>query len=133
MHRLIALLLLAAFLSGCASMDERKKTVTLERATRHYENAIRWGDYETANAFRLREGDSALTLDPDSLKRFRVTSYEILSSVLNADETEARIVVQIGYYDEGRMREVTLTDRQTWKYDTDLEQWYLDSPLPAFR
>jgi PBP1b-binding outer membrane lipoprotein LpoB len=133
MHRLIALLLLAAFLSGCASMDERKKTVTLDRTTRHYESAIRWGDYETANAFRLQEGAGATTPNPDSLKRFRVTAYETLNTVLNKDETEARIVVQIGYYDEERMKEVTLTDRQIWKYDADLEQWYLDGPLPAFR
>ena len=133
MHRLIALLLLAAFLSGCASMDERKKTVTLDRITRHYENAIRWGDYEAANTFRRQEGSVARTPDPAALKRFRVTSYEYQSTTMNMDETEAWIVVKIGYYDEERMREVTLMDRQTWKYDTDLGQWYLVSPLPAFR
>jgi hypothetical protein len=133
MHRFITLLLIAAFLSGCASMDERKKTVTLSMATRHYESAIRWGDYDTANALRIQEGAGALSPDPENLKRFRVTSYETLNTVLNEDETEARIVVQIGYYDEERMKEVTLTDRQTWKYNTELGQWYLDGPLPAFR
>jgi hypothetical protein len=133
MHRFIALLLMAAFLSGCATMDERKKTVTLDRTTRQYESAIRWGDYEAANAYRLQEGTGAPTPNPASLKPFRVTAYEILSTMLNADETEALIVVQINYYDEDRMKVETLTDRQTWKYDADLEVWYLDSPLPAFR
>jgi PBP1b-binding outer membrane lipoprotein LpoB len=133
MHRLIALLLLAAFLGGCASMDERKKTVTLDRTTRHYENAIRWGDYEAANAYRLQEDDGTPAPNPENLKRFRVTAYEILNTVLNEDETEARIVVQISYYDEERMKEVMLTNRQTWKYDAELELWYLDGPLPAFR
>jgi hypothetical protein len=52
---------------------------------------------------------------------------------MNEEETEAWIVVKIGYYDEDRMREVTLMDRQTWKYDTDMGQWSLESPLPAFR
>jgi len=33
MQRFIALLLLATFLGGCASMSERKKTVTLDTAT----------------------------------------------------------------------------------------------------
>jgi hypothetical protein len=133
MHRLIALILMAAFLSGCASMDERKKTFTLDMTTRHYQSAIRWGDYETANSYRIRDHTDTLTSNPDSLKRFRVTSYDTLNTVLNEDETEARIVVQISYYDEERMKEVTLTDRQTWKYDAELGQWYLDGPLPAFR
>jgi hypothetical protein len=133
MPRLITLLLLAIVLCGCASMEERKKTVTLDKATTHYENAIRWGDYEDANAFRRQEGPDTRTPDPAALKRFRVTSYEFQSTTMNEEETEAWIVVKIGYYDEDRMREVTLTDRQTWKYDTDLEQWFLASPLPAFR
>ena len=50
-----------------------------------------------------------------------------------APETEAQIVVQIRYYDEERMKEVTLTDRQTWKFDAEAGLWHLDSPLPAFR
>ena len=133
MQRFIILLLLATFLSGCASMDERKKTVFLDRATRNYENAIRWGDYATANVYRLQDGADARTSSPEDLKRFRVTSYETLNTTLNADETEARIVVQIKYYDEERMKEVTLTDRQTWKYDTEAGLWHLDSPLPAFQ
>ena len=133
MQRFITLLLLAIFISGCASMDERKKTVLLDHATRHYESAIRWGDYATANAFRLQDSANTQATSPENLKRFRVTSYETLNVVLNEDETEAHIVVQIRYYDEERMKEVTLTDRQTWEYDTEAELWHLDSPLPAFR
>lgn len=133
MQRLIALLLLAAFLGGCATMDERKKSVTLATATRHYQNAIRWGDYETANIYRIQHDAGAQTQDPGRLKRFRVTSYETLNTVLNEDETRATIIVQIRYYDEERMKEVTLTDRQSWEYDSELGQWFLDSPLPAFR
>jgi hypothetical protein len=133
MQRFIALLLLSAVLSGCASLEERKKAATLEMTTRHYESAIRWGDYATANAYRIQEDAGTLTPNPESLKQFRVTSYETLNTVLNEDETEAQVVVQIRYYDEERMKEVTMTDRQTWKYDAELGQWFLYSPLPAFR
>jgi hypothetical protein len=133
MQHFITLLLLATFLSGCASMDERKKSVMLDRATRNYESAIRWGDYATANIYRLQDSAEAQATSPANLERFRVTSYETLNTVINKDETEARIVVQIRYYDEERMKEVTMTDRQTWKYDTEAELWHLDSPLPAFR
>jgi hypothetical protein len=133
MQRFMTLLLLATFLSGCASMEERKKTVLLDNATRHYENAIRWGDYATANAFRLQDSAAAPATGGENLKRFRVTSYETVKSVINKDETEAQFVVQIRYYDEDRMKEVTLTDHQTWKYDTEAGLWQLDSPLPDFR
>jgi hypothetical protein len=133
MQRFITLLLLATFLTGCASMDERKKTVMLDRATRNYESAIRWGDYATANVYRLQDSADTRATRPEDLKRFRVTSYETLNTVINEDETEAQIVVQIKYYDEERMKEETLTDRQTWEYDTEAELWHLDSPLPAFR
>ena len=105
----------------------------LDMATRHYESAIRWGDYATANAYRLQNSADALATNPERLKRFRVTSYETLNTVLNEDETEAQVVVQIRYYDDERMKEETLTDRQTWKYDTEPGLWHLDSPLPAFR
>jgi len=131
MQRLIALLLLAAFLSGCASIDERKKSVTFDVTTRHYETAIRWADYATANAYRIQTG--APSPDPESLKHFRVTSYETVNTELNEDQTRATITVQIRYYDDERMTEQTLTDRQVWEYDSKLEQWFLDSPLPAFR
>jgi PBP1b-binding outer membrane lipoprotein LpoB len=131
MQRLIALLLLAAFLGGCASIEERKKSVTLDATTRHYENAIRWGDYVTANALRIQS--DAQTPDPESLKHFRVTSYETVNTELNDDESRATVTVQIKYYDDEHMREETLTDRQNWEYDSKLGQWFLDGPLPSFR
>jgi hypothetical protein len=130
MQRLIALLLLAAFLGGCASMDERKKSVTLEATTRHYQDAIRWGDYEDANAYRVQTG--APSTDPEKLKHFRVTSYEILNTELSDDESKATITVLIKYYDDEHLTVETLTDRQSWEYDSKLGQWFLDSPLPAF-
>lgn len=131
MQRLIALLLLATFIIGCASIDERKKSVTLETATRQYQNAIRWGDYEVANAYRLQTGEQMP--NPESLKHFRVTSYETMNTELNDDESRATITVQIKYYDDERMTVETLTDRQIWEYDSKLGRWFLDSPLPAFR
>jgi hypothetical protein len=133
MRCLIALLLLAAFLSGCASIDQRKRVDMLNRATHEYERAIRWGEYEDAIAFRKPPVAPALNRRPDMLKRYRVTAYETRGTALNDDGTEARVLVQIKYYNEERMQEVTLTDRQTWKYDAEQGLWYLDSPLPAFR
>ena len=71
--------------------------------------------------------------DPALLKRIRVTAYDVLNTSISEDHNEARVTVEIRYYDEERMSEITLTDRQTWKYDEEEEYWYLASPLPAFQ
>ena len=38
------LLFIALFMSGCASVDNSKKTITLDSALRQYERAIRWAN-----------------------------------------------------------------------------------------
>lgn len=132
MRRLIALLMIAVFLSGCTSMDKKKKTTTLHNATYQYENALRWGDYEGATGFINQDEVDFQPPDPDNMKHYRVTSYDVRSSNLSADQTEARIMVEIRYYNENNMREVTITDRQLWKFDESCTCWYLASPLPPF-
>jgi len=133
MRRLISIVLITAFLSGCASVADRKRSVYFQKTTRHYENNIRWGEFEAAVSFINPDEVTAPEPDPALLKRIRVTSYEVLSTTISDDHNVARVTVEIRYYDEDRMSEITLTDRQTWKYDEEEEYWYLASPLPAFK
>ena len=40
-----AILLFCVFImSACASVDDSKKTITMDTATRQYERAMRWGE-----------------------------------------------------------------------------------------
>lgn len=133
MRKLVPLALLLLLFSGCSSVDEKKKAMTLQSTIRAYESTIRWGDYETAYGFidldKLEEPGPL----PSDLKPFKVTSY--LSTVIHVSEdgTEAEVVAEISYYNERSMSVVDLVDRQVWHYDTEAGKWYLAVPLPDFK
>ena len=129
--RTAILLFFTAILSACASVDDSKKTITLDSATRQYERAIRWGEYEAAVSLRR---DSTVThADMDHLKTIKVTGYEQVRQKDSADRSETVLEVKISYYNEYTMKEVTFIDYQTWKYDPDRKSWYITSPMPAFK
>ncbi len=118
-------------MSACASVDDSKKTITLDNATRQYEKAIRWGEYEAANGYRRQS--TGTPADMTHLKAVRVTSYETLRKIESADRSEVQIDVEIRYYNEFTMKEVTITDHQSWVYDPAGKSWYITSPMPAFK
>jgi hypothetical protein len=132
MTRCATVLALALLLTGCTGLGAQRQAIALENTTRAYERAIRWGDFDAAEEFRAPADRLNRTPIPGRLNDIRVTSYEPVDYWLSADMKEARIVVDIRYYNEHRMKEVTVTDRQTWRYDDRAARWYLVDPLPAF-
>lgn len=132
MHRLLTLIFVTLLLAGCGTIDKQKKAKSLHNATRYYEHSLRWGDYEEADAMR-KPGNTAISPDPMSLGRYKVTSYKLMDSFMSQDGTVVNHVVEIRYYNEDNMREKKLTNRQKWVYEEDIEAWYLDGPLPAFK
>ena len=129
--RSATLLIFIFILSACASVDDSKKRITLDAANRHYERAIRWGEYQTADSFR-RQSTTTPT-DMARLKEVRVTSYETVKTKESADRTEVQIDVVLRYYNESTMKEVTITDYQSWQYDPVEKSWHITSPMPAFK
>ena len=131
MKSFFAGLFIALLLTGCASLNEKKKERTLEQATMIYERSIRWGDFATAARFQ-RMDDPAT--QPAALPRnVSVTSYQQVNSRTLADGNEVKITVRIDYYNSDTLKVVTLTDEQAWIYDPDEAAWYITTPLPAFR
>ena len=126
---LISSLLLAA----CATVDDSKKSITLDKALWQYETAIRWVDFSSANSLRRYEGDTRISPDPKLLKHIKVTSYIVQNSATSADHSEVDMTVEIVYYHDERMTLSTLTDNQKWKYDPEIKSWYITTPLPAFK
>ena len=129
--RTAILVFFVAIVSACASVEDSKKTITLDSATRQYERAIRWGEYEAAVSLRR---DSTVThADIDHLKTVKVTAYEQVRQTDSADRSETVIEVKISYYNEYTMKEKTIFDKQSWKYDPEKKSWYITSPMPDFK
>lgn len=131
MKSLFTVCLLVTLLTGCATLDEKKKEQQFDDIIRTYEHAIRWGDFATATAFqRLEQTATPQAIPSDSI---RVTSYRQLNTQMQADGEEVRVTVKIDYYNTDTLKVVTLTDNQVWKFDPDETAWYITTPLPAFR
>ena len=131
MKSFLAGLFITLFLTGCATLDEKKKEQNLDDVTMLYERAIRWGDFSTAVRFqRLEQAATQPAALPGTI---RVTSYEPVNSQVLEDGNEVRITVHIDYYNSDTLKVITLTDQQVWKYDPDESAWYITTPLPAFR
>ena len=133
MRRLVPLALLLLLFTGCSTVDEKKKSMTLQSTIRAYESTIRWGDFETAYGFIKLDEVEDPGPEPRDLKTIKVTAY--VSQIVNVSEdgTEAQVVAEISYYNERRMSVVDMVDRQTWHYDAEIGKWYLVTPLPDFK
>lgn len=133
MRRIIYSVLVALLLSGCAAVDDSKKTITYDKALWKYETAIRWVDFGTANSLRRLEDTAAYTPDPETLQHIKVTSYNLINKVLSEDNAEAHLTVEIVYYNDRTMKLITIIDNQVWRYDPAIKDWYIATPLPPFK
>lgn len=131
MRHIILLILASVLLSACATIDKRNREQAFDDDTAAYARAIRWSEFETAEKMRRLEGRQATVTLPD--KQIRITRYETLGALTGADENEISITVRISYYHDEVMKEKSLTDQQTWKYDADEKRWYITTALPEFR
>jgi hypothetical protein len=133
MHRIICSVLLALSLSGCAAVDDSKKTITLDKALWKYETSIRWVDFGTANSLRRLEDSSAYSPDLETLQHIKVTSYNVVNKIMSEDRAEVRLAVEIVYYNDRSMKLITIIDNQVWKYDPAIKDWHITTPLPPFK
>jgi hypothetical protein len=133
MYRIIYSVLLALSLSGCAAVDDSKKTITLDKALWKYETSIRWVDFGTANSLRRLEDSSAYSPDLETLQHIKVTSYNVVNKIMSEDRAEVRLAVEIVYYNDRSMKLITIIDNQFWKYDPAIKDWYITTPLPPFK
>jgi len=133
MYRIICSVLLALSLSGCAAVDDSKKTITYDKTMWKYETAIRWVDFGTANSLRRLEDSSAYSPKPETLQHIKVTSYNVVNKVMSADHAEVQLTVEIVYYNDRSMKLITIIDNQVWKYDPAIKNWYITTPLPPFK
>lgn len=125
---------LVLLILGCASLQtERDKMNLLDKTSRAYDRAIRWGEYEEAYAFKKPAGVDDELPDFEGYRQVRVTRLKVKSTVIDKESlSRAHRVVDIQYY---RMTNITvknLKNRQLWEYNEEENRWYLISAMPVF-
>jgi len=116
--------------AACSSMEQAGMNKKLQLQLQSYDHAVRWGDLEEMYAF-VKPGDEPLVV-PGGLANVRVTAYEPLTTITEAQGRKVRRRVKIQYLHRDRQVVKTLIDEQLWEYDDKLEQWFRVNPPPEF-
>jgi hypothetical protein len=96
-----------------------------------FEKAIRWAQFDAANAFRQWPVGKQPML-PDHYKDIRVTSYKPMNLQFGPNKMSATQIVEVRYYSTESSRVHTLRHKQHWEYSKEHKRWYLMSELPQF-
>lgn len=126
-----AAILTAGLAAGCGTIEKDKQALSLQAATAGYQSALRWGYYETAVGYL--HPDQRQSQPAPSLTGIRVTGYDVVQPPIVREPGVATQIVAIEYLHEDRQVIERLTDRQTWRWDDNLQNWQLRSGLPGFR
>ena len=132
LRRLVAAASVALALAACAEMEAKERASSLDTSSNAYATALRWGRYQEAARFRLPRSGPVTMQDVEPLEHIKLTSYEVTDQTMNADATEARIEVVIGYYHDDIGRVDTLKQSQVWWYEPTQKHWFLETELPPF-
>lgn len=125
--RFLATIALAALFAGCA---HDITLMRLEETLGAYGSAVRWSRFETAADFQTET--ARRPVDPEALKDVHITSYDVVYRHESDDRKSVRQTAEIRYFLEHVGVEKKITDRQTWKFDEQKKQWFLETPLPVF-
>ncbi len=124
----LVLMMFSSLFSCAVTPDEIE---LLDKSTRSYERAIRWGEFSRAKSFH-KSSPGMSDIERRRLKFYRVTNYSILQND-TPNTFNSYLLVEIKYYKNDRPVIKSLTVKQHWKRDKDSELWYLNSPFPKFR
>ena len=97
-----------------------------------YALAIRWSDFDAALSNldpTVQREDNYLDIIENRFKDIQITNY-ILKSVVWPDEQTYMQRVEIRFIDVNTQVEVSMIDKQSWRYDPVAKRWWLVSGLP---
>ena len=117
---------------GCDTMKKKTQASRLDQTLRAYSGAIRWGNFDTADAFAAPRA-GAKTVKSSSLVGIKVTGYEVRVSSVAEDGLEATVHTSFSYYDETRGTVGSLEQNATWYWDGAKDNWLMDDSLPRFK
>lgn len=127
-----ALALGIVLLSGCGALAGSKRSSQFDLQMLGFENALRWGNFKSADTYRKRD-PGQLPSDYPDYKDVRVTAYEVQSQVPADNGDRITRVVRIDYYWASSPSVRSFEHVQEWVYDPAAGLWFLHSELPQFK
>ena len=125
----ILLSLMSITISSCAGVSEEMDL--LDKSTKSYERAIRWGEFTRAKSFH-KKSPKLHDIERRRLKFYRITSYKIIQ-IDTPNKFNSHVLLEIKYYKNDRPIVKSILAKQHWRREEDSKTWYLDSPFPNFR
>ena len=118
---------------GCLVASDVGAGRNYNKRLEEYGHAIRWSDFDTANAFvKPTENDDTWAKAADMYKDIRVADYVVENTKYQKKQKQVLQTVEILYYRVNNPTIRTFIDRQRWEYDTNEKEWYLMTGLPTF-
>jgi hypothetical protein len=127
------LLLLCLFFPALATASKASRMQkVLDASLNSYALAIRWSDFEAAlsslDPTIVREENFSENVEA-RFKDIQITGYNLKSAAWQDTQTYLQRV-EIRYIDVNTQVEITVTDKQSWRYDATAKRWWLVSDLP---
>ena len=132
MPKLIIVVFLAIVLAACNGLGARQKGDGLVTAMDEYVAALRWGRFDSAKAYHLKEDGSQPQFDSAQLEYIRVTGHTVKKKTINETLDEAEVEMEMQYYNNeyGTLKKINVN--LVWWYDGNSKRWYLGSDFPKF-
>lgn len=129
--RLSALMLSTLFVCACAT---DKSATRLEENLYAYQQAIRWSEYVRAAKFMHpddRPSEQQLAFQISRLENLKIVGYRTLQDPQPGPEpgTTSQLV-ELRVVNKHTLAERIVKDQQLWRYDEEIERWWLISGLP---
>ncbi len=128
----VAVVVVTLMMVGCGSLSGGKRSSNFKIQMLAFENAIRWGEFQSADKFRKRETNAPET-DFAAYEGIRISAYQVMSTVPKQGGDQVMRTVRIQYYRETNPAIRTVTQQQLWEYDAEGEVWMLLGSLPQFK
>lgn len=119
-----------ALLAACGS---NQKELGQQQATQRWEALVRWSEFDALPDMMHPEWLAENPIeeaDLDRLRGFRVTEYRVRQVLAEPDGNGFERLVSIRMYHSRTARERVINHREVWRYDEDLESWFLHSGIP---
>ncbi len=130
--RLALLLAALTLITGCQTIGEMDQSNKLNDTLRRYAASMRWSHLDQAYGY-LKPDIAAETEYPEDEDNIKVTSYEVIRSPIQTDETHAMQTARIEFVFIDRQVVRKITDNQKWEYMEEEKSWMRANPIPEFK